>query len=195
MSCSESEPPADSGDVRKEEAYRDAEDLQLVRWAQEGDMTAFEQIYRRHSGRVYALCLRFSGEPGKAEDLTQDVFVRIWMKVNTFRGDSAFTTWLHRLSVNVVLGEWRTRARRAKRESASKDQNSEERPVPEGKPALRMDLESAVASLPHKARIVFVLHDVEGYKHEEISKLVGIAEGTSKAQLHWARKLLREALG
>lgn len=166
----------------------------LVRQAQEGDQTAFRELYRQHVGRVYALCLRIVADAGRAEELTQDVFVRVWERLGTFRGESAFSTWLHRLTVNHVLTEQRTERRRAKREVVSDDLRGFESHLETVPSGLGLDLDRAIASLPPGARTVFVLHDLEGYQHEEIAKLTGLAAGTSKAQLHRARQLLRRAL-
>jgi len=168
----------------------------LVARAQAGDQTAFRELYRQHVGRVYALCLRLTGSSGDAEERTQDVFVRLWDKLRTFRGESAFSSWLHRLVVNVVLNERRTTGRRERRVMPVED------PVTVGgaqhtaplQIGLNIDLERAIAELPDGAREVFVLFDIEGYAHAEIAALVGIAEGTSKAQLFRARQLLREKL-
>lgn len=166
----------------------------LLERARAGDTTAFEGLYREHAGRVYALCLRMAGDAALAEELTQDVFVRVWQKLQLFRGDSAFGTWLHRLAVNVVLQRMRGEKRREKRLHVTDDL----RPFDQGggreTPGKRIDLERALSTLPPGARTVFLLHDVEGYKHEEIAGLLGSAVGTSKAQLHRARKLLRKAL-
>ena len=147
-----------------------------------------------HAGRVYGLCLRLAAEPGRAEELTQDVFVRVWQKLGGFRGESAFGTWLYRLAVNTVLDALRSDGRRASRISFTDELASLDTPAPRVEPAAGLDLEKAVAALPPGARTVFVLHDVEGYRHEEIAALTGIAEGTSKGQLHRARRLLREML-
>ncbi len=171
----------------------------VVRRAQEGDVAAFEQLYRENLNRVYALCLRISGDGMRAEELTQDVFVRAWEKLHLYRGESAFSTWLHRLAVNVVLNARKSEGRRRTRfESADED---EERGGAGSiaspgsySPGDRMDLEAAIAKLPKGARQVFVLHDVEGFKHEEIADQLGITSGGSKAQLHRARLLLREAM-
>ena len=168
----------------------------LVARAQGGDQTAFRDLYRQHAGRVYALCLRLTGEAGAAEERTQDVFVRLWDKLSSFRGESAFSSWLHRLAVNVVLNEQRARGRREQRVRPVADPGALERGGGRGEPTvgLRIDLEHAIAGLPDGAREVFVLFDIEGYGHAEIADLVGIAEGTSKAQLFRARRLLRERL-
>jgi RNA polymerase sigma-70 factor (ECF subfamily) len=168
---------------------------ELVQRAQNGDVKAFEHLYRGHVGRVFALCLRMSGETGRAEELTQDVFLRTWEKLRSFRGESAFSSWLHRLAVNLVLGEKRSRTGKMERISVADPAPQDREAARPSKPWNRIDLEKAIASLPPGARTVFVLHDVEGYGHEEIAELTGMAPGTSKAQLHWARKALRERLG
>ncbi len=166
----------------------------LVERASRGDVQAFEELYRANSGRVYALCLRMSGDPTVAEDLVQESFIRAWQKLATFRHSSAFSTWLHRVAVNVVLGDRRRMSRREGRVSMVGDEAMRNSAAPMGSPADTLDLENAIASLPDGARTVFVLHDVEGFLHTEIADLTGIAVGTSKAQLHRARKLLRKAL-
>ena len=174
---------------------------QLVRRAQAGDQGAFAALYRDHVGRVYALCLRLEGDAGRAEELVQDVFVRAWEKLDGFRGESAFGTWLHRLAVNVVLGDRRSAWRRSRvvlagggDDEAALAMDAGAGATPPAGTAESIDLERAVAALPAGARTVFVLHDVEGYRHEEIAAMTGIAEGTSKAQLFRARRLLRERL-
>ena len=167
---------------------------QTVRRAQEGDADAFRVLYEDHGGRVYALCLRLSGDRAAAEELTQDVFVRVWEKLETFRGESAFSTWLHRLAVNEVLGDKRSASRRTRRVLSTDQPELLERPRTDSGQGGHWDLDNAIAGLPEGARTVFVLHDVEGYRHEEIASMTGIAEGTSKAQLHRARRLLREKL-
>lgn len=166
----------------------------LVARAQAGDQTAFRDLYRQHAGRVYALCLRLTGDARDAEERTQDVFVRLWDKVRSFRGESAFSSWLHRLAVNVVLNERRTTGRREQRVMTTEDPGALERNRGNTTESLSIDLERAIAALPDGAREVFVLYDIEGYAHAEIAELVGIAEGTSKAQLFRARRLLREKL-
>jgi RNA polymerase sigma-70 factor (ECF subfamily) len=171
----------------------DAGQPDLVRRAQSGDTDAFGNLYRLHAGRVYALCLRLEGDVTRAEELTQDVFVRAWEGLPGFRGESAFGTWLHRLAVNVVLADRRAAWRRDRRVVAVEEPERHETPR-ESDPALALDLEAAIATLPPGARAVLVLHDLEGYQHAEISAMTGIAEGTSKAQLFRARRLLRERL-
>jgi RNA polymerase sigma-70 factor (ECF subfamily) len=164
-----------------------------VRRAQAGDQEAFAALYRAHAGRVYALCLRLAGDRGRAEELTQDVFVRAWERLGSFRGDSELGSWLYRLAVNVVYMDRRTGRRREARVTGVPDLQLVDAGR-ESSPGVRMDLERAIARLPDGARTAFVLHDVEGYRHEEIAEMTGIAVGTSKAQLFRARRLLREAL-
>jgi len=162
-----------------------------------GDRRAFERLYRTHVARVYALCARMCADRALAEELTQDVFVRAWEKLASFRGESSFGTWIHRVAVNVVLNRVQTE-KRDRRRSAGSDDDGEDviasLPARPTAPGDRMDLERAIAGLPPGARRVFVLHDVEGFKHEEIAEQLGITSGGSKAQLHRARLLLREAL-
>jgi RNA polymerase sigma-70 factor (ECF subfamily) len=165
-----------------------------VRQAQDGSVAAFEKLYRDHVEHVYALCLRLSADSVRAEELTQDVFVRAWEKLGTFRGDSAFSTWLHRLAVNVVLGSRRSEGRRSSRVLLTDDLTVFDGGTPTPEVGARMDLEAAMATLPAATRTVFVMHEVEGYTHEEIARLTGRAEGTCKTLLHRARKLLRERL-
>lgn len=175
------------------------------RWverARSGDVEAFEALYRTHGGRVFALCLRMAGSRERAEELTQDVWVRAWEKLGTFRGESGFATWLHRLAVNEILSRRRSEGRRADRFEPMADVTEltdgvgghPTRPALQAPPGVRLDLERAVATLPEGARTVFVLYDVEGYRHREIAERLGVAEGTVKAQLHRARRLLREAM-
>jgi len=160
-----------------------------------GDRQAFERLYHVHANRVYSLCARMSGSGSIGEELTQDVFVRTWEKLPQFRGESAFSTWLHRLAVNVVLNARKTEGKHASR---TDETDVDDERWDEGARAPmhieRMDLTDAIAKLPAGARRIFVLHDVEGYKHEEIAEICGITSGGSKAQLHRARLLLREAL-
>ena len=158
--------------------------------AQAGDTDAFERLYRTHVARVHSLARRMAG-PQHADELTQDVFVRAWEKLDTFRGEAAFGTWLHRLAVNLILSRRQRMGRERDRFLADSEialEHAHDRPRTVG---LRLDLETAIERLPAGARQVFVLHDVEGYRHQEIADLLDIAPGTSKAQLHRARMLLR----
>ncbi len=175
-------------------ALAEPTDSDLVRQAVAGDMRAFESLYRRHSGRVHGAVWRLSGmNPARADDLTQEAFVRAWQKLDSFRHESAFTTWLHRLAVNVALMD----IRRQRPEDSVEDDVLElaAEPVRDFCAGERGDLERAVAALPPRARAVLVLYDIEGWKHEEIANELGMAVGSSKAQLHRARGLLKRALG
>ncbi|MFT3754588.1 MAG: sigma-70 family RNA polymerase sigma factor [Pseudoxanthomonas sp.] len=173
-------------------------DHALARQAAAGDMSAFEALYRRHAGRVQGVIVRLVGAHGaRAEDLAQEAFVRAWQALPQFRFESAFTTWLHRLAVNTALMDLRSR-----RSGPRFDDDSEDTLAGIGSAdtaghgtALLLDLERAVATLPPRARAVLVLHDVEGWKHEEIAAELAMAVGSSKAQLHRARQLLRTRLG
>lgn len=171
---------------------RDAEAANSVAQAAGGDVRAFEELYRTHLPRVHSLVRRMAGGRD-ADELTQDVFVRVWQKLGTFRGDSAFTTWLHRLTVNVVIERFRTEATRRQR-LRDGEEIFEILPAPRQSGDLAMDFETAITKLPDGAREIFVLHDVEGYKHQEIAELLDISAGTSKAQLHRARMMLRKHL-
>jgi RNA polymerase sigma-70 factor (ECF subfamily) len=176
-----------------------------VALAAAGDRQAFERLYRQHVNRVYSLCARMVADRQRAEELTQDVFVRAWEKLHLFRGESSFGTWLHRMTVNVVLNARKSEGRRQSRFEDSDEENGGGvdsvsssstsgvvgMPLPPGD---LLDLEEAIGKLPPGARRVFVLHDVEGYKHEEIAEMLGVTSGATKAQLHRARLLLREAL-
>jgi len=169
-----------------------AEPLSDVARAAAGDVRAFEAVYRTHLPRVHSLVRRMTGGRD-ADELTQDVFVRLWQKLATFRGDSSFTTWLHRLAVNVVIERFRSdQARRARLHDG--EEIFEMLAGPALTRDLGMDFEAALEKLPDGAREIFVLHDVEGYKHHEIATMLEISAGTSKAQLHRARMMLRRHL-
>lgn len=161
--------------------------------AAEGDVRAFEALYRTHLPRVYSLVRRLTGGRD-VDELTQDVFVRVWQKLATFRGDASFTTWLHRLTVNIVIERFRSE-QTTRRRMLDGDAVFATLCGPSVSHDLPMDFEAALEKLPDGAREIFVLHDVEGYKHHEIGTLLGIAPGTSKAQLHRARMMLRKHLG
>ena len=170
-------------------------DLELAQRSAQGDGLAFEQLYRRHFRRVYALCLRMLGEATQAEDLTQDVFINLYNKIGSFRGESAFTTWLHRMTVNQVLMHFRKRSTKSElttEEGETPVQIVRGTENPNAMPVIdRISLERAVQQLPPGYRTVFILHDVEGYEHDEIARMLGVSEGTSKSQLHKARLKLR----
>lgn len=160
--------------------------------AASGDRQAFERVYRTHAAKVFSLCLRMLADRGLAEEVTQDVFVRVWEKLPGFRGDSSFGTWLHRVAVNVVLT--RRKAAGIRDGRTADDEALDMAPARSDSVGERLDLEGAIAQLPRGARTVFVLHDVQGFTHEEIGEQLGISPGGSKAQLHRARMLLRAAL-
>ncbi len=170
-------------------------EVELIRRAAGGEVEAFEQLYREHAGRVLALCLRMTRDRGEAEELVQDVFVRVWEKLASFRGGSAFSTWLHRVAVNTVIENLRAKARWRDRHDALVDAAEATDSVFANQAGADIDLEKAIAKLPVQARMVFVLHDIEGHKHREIAAQTGLAVGTSKAHLHRARQLLRDLLG
>jgi RNA polymerase sigma-70 factor, ECF subfamily len=167
-------------------------DAALVRRAQRSDSAAFESLYRLHVNRIYGLCLRMTGNVAEAEDCTQDAFIQAWQKLDKFRGDSTFATWMHKVAVNTVLG----RMRKSKREHDRIQAVSDVVDAPEsiGDSSTVQDLEEAMNKLPRGARHVFVLHAVYGYSHDETGDMLGIAAGTSKAQLHRAKRLLAQQL-
>ncbi len=167
---------------------------ELVRRAQAGDAEAFDELYEQNVDRVFAVCLRMVASVPRAEELTQDTFVRAWQKLASFRGESAFSSWLHRLAVNVVLEDGRREQRREAHVMMVDDPARYDRAVGEASPEIRLDLERAIAALPRGARTILVLFDIEGYRQDEIGAMLGIAVGTVKAQLHRARRLLRESL-
>jgi RNA polymerase sigma-70 factor (ECF subfamily) len=169
--------------------------LDLIRRAQSGDLNAFELLYREYAGRVYALCLRLkAGDTTEATELMQDVFIKAWRRLETFRGECAFSSWLHRLAVNTMLENARGDSRRIARVLPMDDTSRLAGAARSSGIDLKMDMEDAIASLPKGARLAFVLHDVEGYQHQEIAYQLGVSVGTIKAQLHRARRLLRERL-
>jgi RNA polymerase sigma-70 factor, ECF subfamily len=176
---------------------------ETIRLAQRGDAAAFENLYQTHSRRVYALCLRMLGNPAEAEDLTQEAFLQVYRKIQTFRGDSSFSTWLHRVTVNIVL----MKLRRKKHTEVSLEENTEgdeNSPSPRsefGEADLRLtgsidriNLQRAIEQLPPGFKSIFILHDVQGYKHNEIGEILGCSAGNSKSQLHKARMRLRALL-
>ena len=169
-----------------------------VALAAAGDRQAFERLYRVHVNRVYTLCARMISDRTRADELTQDVFVRAWTKLHLFRGESSFSTWLHRMTVNVVLNARKSDGRmRSKFDEMDEDLGLDALPAYTSSmigAGEMLDIEAAIASLPPGARKVFVLHDVEGFKHEEIAEQLGVTTGSTKAQLHRARLLLRKSL-
>lgn len=162
--------------------------------ARDRDAEAFARLYRMHLPRVYALCQRLTANPSQAEEMTQRAFISAWQHLPGFRGESAFGSWLHRLTVNTVLSGLRAEHRRTDRVTPMADPEELQVPARRASSGLRLDLEQAIAGLPPQARAVFVLHDVEGWRHEEIALQLDLSTGTTKAHLHRARQLLQEAL-
>jgi RNA polymerase sigma-70 factor (ECF subfamily) len=181
-----------------EEAAPRTTDYGLAQRAAKGDMQAFEELYQRHHRRVYSLCLRMTQNVQEAEDLTQEAFIQLYRKIGSFRGDSAFTTWLHRLTVNQVLMHFRKRS--VKMEKTTEEGETPVQVVhgtanPNAMPVVdRIALDNAIAQLPPGYRSVFILHDIEGHEHEEVARMLGCSVGTSKSQLHKARMKLRRLL-
>jgi len=187
-------------DAKKSQGDKLAEAAAIER-AKLGDAEAFETLYNLHRRRVYSLCLRMTANTAMAEDLTQEAFLQLFRKIGTFRGESAFSTWLHRMAVNVVLMQLRKKGlaltpldetMQAEEESPRKEPGGDDARLIGAIDRLR--LEEAVSALPPGYRMVFVLHDVEGYEHNEIADMVGCSIGNSKSQLHKARMKLRELL-
>lgn len=181
-----------AGDLSK------VKDLELTKAAAQGDMAAFEEIYKRHHRRVYSVCLRMLQNTSEAEDLTQDVFIQLYRKIGSFRGDSAFTTWLHRMTVNQVLMHFRKRTVKFEKTTeegetpiqiVSGTSNPERMRIVD-----KIALDNAIEQLPTGYKNVFVLHDVEGFEHEEVARILGCSVGTSKSQLHKARLKLQKLL-
>jgi RNA polymerase sigma-70 factor (ECF subfamily) len=173
-------------------------DLELAQRAAVGDMEAFEDLYDRHNRRVYSLCLRMTQNASEAEDLAQEVFIQLFRKISSFRGESAFTTWLHRLTVNQVLMHFRKRSVKLEQTTEEGEtpvqivkgtENPNQMPVVD-----RIALDKAIEQLPPGYKMVFTLHDIEGHEHEEIARMLGCSVGTSKSQLHKARMKLRTLL-
>jgi RNA polymerase sigma-70 factor (ECF subfamily) len=178
-------------------------EAEAIRLAQQGNAAAFERLYQLHNRRVYSLCLRMVGNTAEAEDLTQEAFLQLFRKIGTFRGESAFSTWLHRLAVNVVLMRLRkkTGSESSLEEVTEPDEETGGPRKDFGAPDLelsgsidRVNLKRAVDQLPAGYKAIFVLHDVQGYEHNEIAEIMGCSIGNSKSQLHKARMRLRELL-
>lgn len=188
-------PPSAASDADPPLSARVDASTDDVRLAKRGDLLAFERLYRAHAGRVLALCRRLTGDDLRAEELMQDAFVVAWERLGSFRGESAFATWLHRVTVNAHLVRERGDSRRRAR--VDELPHGDDEPFAsrgDSDPLARIDLERAIATLPPGARTAFVLHDIEGYRHDEIAALSGIAPATVRAQLHRARQLLMERL-
>jgi RNA polymerase sigma-70 factor, ECF subfamily len=189
--------------VNAAQSPKTATEADVIRLAQAGDAAAFERLYQLHGRRVYALCLRMVGNPADAEDLMQEAFLQLFRKIGTFRGESAFSTWLHRMTVNVVLMRLRKKTLPAAslEETTEPDEETGGPRKDIGAPDLRLsgavdrvNLERSIEKLPPGYRTVFVLHDVQGFEHNEIAGIMGCSVGNSKSQLHKARTRLRELL-
>jgi len=186
------------GKVSRSADVKSMSDYELSQASSKGDMAAFEEVYNRHHRRVYAICLRMLKNANEAEDLTQDVFIQLHRKIGSFRGDSAFTTWLHRLTVNQVLMHFRKRT--VKMEKVTDEGETPVQIVKGSEKPSRMPvvdkiaIENAIKELPNGYRNVFILHDIEGFEHEEVARILGCSVGTSKSQLHKARLKLRKLL-
>ena len=168
-------------------------EMDIIAAAASGNKQAYKQLYDRHVKKVYALCYRLAGDKGMAEDATQEVFIQLWSKLDTFNGTSQFSTWLHRVAVNVTVSYLRKQGNWIKRlfhleTSAAMHMTAES-------DSSTVDLENLIQRLPERARMVFVLHAIEGYRHEDIAKILGMAVGSSKAQFHRAKQLLKEWMG
>lgn len=191
-------PSAEPEKAARKAITRDTPDYELTQLSSGGDLAAFEMLYQKYHRRAYSLCLRMTNNVTEAEDLTQEAFIQLFRKSGSFRGDSAFTTWFHRLVVNQVLMHFRKRS--VKNEKTTEDGDMPEHAIPHVKtkanlPILnRIDLNKAIASLPPGYKSVFILHDIEGFEHSEVARILGISVGTSKSQLHKARLKLRGML-
>lgn len=172
---------------------REAENAQVAR-ARAGDLAAFEQLYRSHAGRIHAVCLRITADRGAAEECTQDAFLKAWDVLSGFRGESSFGTWLTRIAINMALQRLRLDRRHLRVVQPGSEELMDALPAPDSAPDADMDMERLIAGLPPAARAVFVLHAIEGYSHDEIAGMTGIATGTCKAHVHRARQLLQARL-
>jgi RNA polymerase sigma-70 factor (ECF subfamily) len=193
----------DTVSASRQAELRELTDVDVVRLAQQGDAVAFERIYRLHSRKVYTLCLRMVNDRSEAEDLTQEVFLQLFRKINMYRAESAFSTWLHRMSFNIVLMRFRKKniASESLEAVTNPEEGSSTPPKEFGGPDLRLNgvvdrmrLETVINGLPPGYKAMFILHDVQGYKHDEIAKIFGCTAGNSKSQVHKARVRLRELL-
>jgi len=171
----------------------DLSDLELVSRSRSGDLAAFETLYRRNIGRVYGVCLRMTSNAHQAEDCAQEAFIQAWRKLESFKGDAEFGTWLYRIAVNQVLTQLRKERRHSMRLVQAKEH--EELKVEHVDVGLDRDLEQGIRQLPERARHIFVLHCVYGHSHQEVAEMLDIAVGTTKAQVHRARRLLHEFMG
>ncbi|GHF82388.1 RNA polymerase subunit sigma-24 [Thalassotalea marina] len=180
--------------IDAQQLFSHDQDSELVTRAQQGDQQAFHALYQLHHKRVYALCWRMLADKDSAEDVCQEVFVQLWQKIGNFRGESKFATWLHSVATNIVLGHLRKQKNWLQRVFSIEEQRVEESNTPMSDHAELSLLDQKIQALPERARVVFVLFAIEGYRHEEIASMMKMAVGSSKAQFHRAKSLLREAL-
>jgi len=184
--------------IDAQKLFASSQEQEWIAQAKQGSQTAFHQLYQLHHKRIYALCWRMLADKDSAEDVCQEVFVVLWQKINSFRGESKFSTWLHSVASNVVLGHLRKQKNWLQRVFSIEDQGENtqalERTVPLDDTSGLDDLDKHIAKLPERARLVFVLFAIEGYRHEEIANMLNMAVGSSKSQYHRAKSLLKEWL-
>jgi len=180
--------------IDAKELFAVDQESELIARAKQGDQDAFHQLYENYYRRIYALCWRMLADKDSAEDVCQEVFVQLWQKINNFRGESKFSTWLHSVATNIVLGHLRKQKNWFQRIFSIEDQNVEEGSVELIDERESSDLDKKIQQLPERARIVFVLFAIEGYRHEEIAKMLNMAVGSSKSQYHRAKSLLKASL-
>lgn len=176
--------------IKAEQAFGAKSEKSLIKASQQGDSQAFQQLYEAHIGKVYALCLRLTGDKSLAEDAAQEVFIQLWNKIGNFKGESKFSTWLHSVTANITLSYMRKQRGWWQRMLHINDTDAVNREAPQSTDL--SELEGFIQRLPQRARIVFVLHAVEGYRHEQIAAMTNMAVGSSKAQFHRAKQLLKE---
>ncbi|AWL12637.1 RNA polymerase sigma factor CarQ [Saliniradius amylolyticus] len=176
--------------IQAQNSFVDKTEQALIKACIDGDMSAYQQLYERHVGKVHALCWRLTGDKGMAEDATQEVFIQIWRKLGNFQGQSRFSTWLHSVTSNVCISYMRKQKGWLGRIFNIEDTDAANEPAPAQ--THEIDLDALVSRLPERARVVFVLHAIEGYRHEEVAKMTGMAVGSSKAQFHRAKQMLKE---
>lgn len=175
--------------VNAEKIFDNARELALIESVKRGELNAYHDFYSRYVGRVYALCYRLTGDRGMAEDATQEVFIQLWQKLANYNGNSRFTTWLHSVTANITISYMRKQKSWIKRVLSIEEGYKEPVAPVEGR---SLELEPLITRLPERARLVFVLHAIEGYRHEEVAEMTGMAVGSSKAQFHRAKQLMRE---
>ena len=179
--------------VAAEQVFADKSEWDLIQSVQRGDRQAYQKLYQTYIGQVYALCMRLTGDKGMAEDATQEVFIQLWRKIGNYNGDSKFSTWLHSVTSNITISYIRKQKGWVQRMFNIEDSEAMNAPAESSTDSI--DLDGYVSRLPERARIVFVLHAIEGYRHEDIASMMNMAVGSSKAQFHRAKQLLKEWMG